>query len=51
MFITFMNSFLSPGQARNGTGAIREPQLCVDSEGPGGAACKPHQSDRLPMPS
>lgn len=48
----FLHAFISPGQARDGSGALGlgEPQLRADPPGPGGAACKPHQPDRLPLP-
>lgn len=48
----FVLAFISPGQARDGSGALGlgEPQLCADPQGLGGTACKPHQPDRLPLP-
>lgn len=49
----FLFAFISPGQVGDGSSALGlgEPQLCADPQGPGGSACKPHQPDRLPLPS
>lgn len=49
----FLFDLFSPGQDRDGSSpfALGESQLCTDPPRSGGAACKPHKPDRLPLPS